>query len=170
MPPQWRNHRVPTGGDTPATRAASSLASPRAMATQTGRRAAGGSTGGRPGDRSFLRVELLDFRRPALVMPHLVEEVLRRPIEFTEYLAHPFRVYLQAHGIRQSASTAGPGDNAHMESFFHSLKAEVIRGCHFATEHEVRAVLRSYIRYYNETRAHSALGYRSPIAFERQAA
>ena len=88
----------------------------------------------------------------------------------SEYLAQPFRVYLQAHGIRQSASTAGPGDNAHMESFFHSLKAEVIRGCHFATEHEVRAVLRSYIRYYNETRAHSALGYRSPIAFERQAA
>ena len=42
----------------------------------------------------------------------------------SEYLAQPFRLYLQAHGIRQSARTAGPGDNAHMESFFHSLKTK----------------------------------------------
>ncbi len=88
----------------------------------------------------------------------------------SEYLAQPFRRHLEAHGIRQSASTAGPGDNAHMESFFHSLKAEAIRECHFTMDRELRTALRSYIRYYNATRAHSALGYRSPIAFERQAA
>ena len=57
-----------------------------------------------------------------------------------------------------------------MKSFFHSLKAEAIPECHFATDRELRTALRSYIRYYNGTRAHSTLGYRSPIAFERQAA
>ena len=57
-----------------------------------------------------------------------------------------------------------------MESFFHSLKAEATRGRHFATDAELRTVLREYIRYYNITRAHSALAYRSPIDFERRAA
>ncbi len=72
--------------------------------------------------------------------------------------------------MRQSACTRGPGDHAHMESFFHSLKAEVIRGCHFATEAELRTVLRDSVRDYNTTRAHSALDHRSPIDFERHAA
>ncbi len=85
-----------------------------------------------------------------------------------EYLAQPLRTLLAAHGVRQSANTAGPGDNAHMESFFHTLKAEVIRGRQFATEVELRAVLARWIRYYTATRAHSALAYRSPIAFEQQ--
>lgn len=87
----------------------------------------------------------------------------------SEYLAEPLRRLLATHGVRQSASTRGPGDNAHMESFFHSLKAEAIRGRHFATDTELRTVLRAYIRYYNTARAHSALAYRSPIDFERRA-
>ena len=36
-----------------------------------------------------------------------------------EFLAQPPRVFLAAHRVRHSANTAGPGDNAHMESFFH---------------------------------------------------
>ncbi len=59
-------------------------------------------------------------------------------------------------------------DNAHMESFFHTLKAEVIRGTAFRTAHELRRVLRAYMRYYNHARLHSGLAYRSPVAFERE--
>ena len=88
----------------------------------------------------------------------------------TEYLARPLRTYLAERGVRQSANASGPGDNAHMESFFHSLKAEAIRGYHFATDLELHRALRTYIRYYNTNRAHSSLGYRSPIDFERRAA
>ncbi len=88
----------------------------------------------------------------------------------TEYLARPLRTFLAARGVRQSANASGPGDNAHMESFFHSLKAEAIRGYHFATDLELHRALRTYIRYYNTNRAHSSLGYRSPIDFERRAA
>ena len=64
----------------------------------------------------------------------------------------------------------GPGDNAHMESFFHSLKAELTRGVVYADEPALRLALHQYLHYYNTTRLHSSLGYRSPLAFEQQTA
>lgn len=71
----------------------------------------------------------------------------------------------------QSMTRGGaPGENAHMESFFHSLKADIIHGRAFHSVAELRAVLRRYIRYYNYRRLHSALGYQSPVDYERQAA
>lgn len=84
----------------------------------------------------------------------------------SEYLAAPFRDRLVAFGIAQSACVSGPGDNAHMESFFHSFKAEVIRGRTFASETALRLTLRHYFRYYNHTRLHSALGFRTPVDYE----
>jgi putative transposase len=57
-----------------------------------------------------------------------------------------------------------------MESFFHSLKAELTRGVVFSTDAALRTALRGYIQYYNGTRVHSAMNYVSPIAFERRAA
>jgi len=78
---------------------------------------------------------------------------------------------LRALGIRQSATRVGtPGDNAHMESFFHSLKAELVHGARFATERRLRLALRRYFRYYNHRRLHSALGYRAPVEYESRAA
>jgi transposase InsO family protein len=88
----------------------------------------------------------------------------------SEYMGTPFCAHVAQLGFLQSASVRGPGDNAHMESFFHSLKVELTRGAVFATEQALRSALCRYIRYYNATRLHSALGYRSPIAFESQAA
>lgn len=88
----------------------------------------------------------------------------------TEYLGAVFRDALAARGIAQSASELGPGDNARMESFFHSLKGEAIRGQQFADVAALRATLRRYFHYYNHARAHSALAYQSPVAFERRVA
>lgn len=88
----------------------------------------------------------------------------------SEYLAAPLRDLLRALGIQQSASVSGPGDNAHMESFFHSFKAEVVRGITFPTETALRQVLRHYFRYYNHTRLHSALGLCSPVDYEARTA
>jgi transposase InsO family protein len=88
----------------------------------------------------------------------------------SEYMGEPFCTHLARLGFLQSASVRGPGDNALMESFFHSLKAELTRGVVFPTEQLLRRALRSYLRYYNAARLHSGLGYRSPIAFECQAA
>ena len=87
----------------------------------------------------------------------------------SEYMGAPFRTLLVQLGVLQSASVRGPGDNAHAESFFHSLKAEVTRGVRYDSQAELRDELMRYVRYYNTVRLHSALGYQSPLAFERQA-
>jgi len=88
----------------------------------------------------------------------------------SEYMGAPFCAQVARLGFRQSASVRGPGDNAHAESFFHSLKAELTRGVTFSTTRTLRTQLTHYIRYYNTTRLHSSLGYLSPVAFERHAA
>jgi transposase InsO family protein len=88
----------------------------------------------------------------------------------TEYMGAAFCAFVARHGLKQSASVRGPSDNARAESFFHSLKAELTRGVVFATETALRRALTQYLRYYNARRLHSALGYRSPLAFERRAA
>ena len=88
----------------------------------------------------------------------------------SEYMGAPFCRAVARLGLLQSASVRGPGDNAHAESFFHSLKAELTRGAHFATDHALHAALAPYIRYYNTVRLHSGLNYQSPLAFEHSVA
>ena len=56
----------------------------------------------------------------------------------SEYGALALRDRLVARGYRQSAARRGPEDNAHMESFFHSLKAELIHETRFATPDALR--------------------------------
>ncbi len=63
-----------------------------------------------------------------------------------------------------------PDENAHMESFFHTLKAEHTHGRVFTTVRERRQALRRYMTYYNHACLHSALGYQSPGDYERAAA
>src|SRR3990172_11199537 len=62
----------------------------------------------------------------------------------SEYAAAAFRDRLVTLGMRQSSARRGPEDNAHMESFFHSLKAEIVHGVRFETEAELRHELRRY--------------------------
>jgi len=89
----------------------------------------------------------------------------------SEYAADRFRDRLRALGIRQSATRVGrPGDNAHVESFFHSLRAELLHGACFTTDPQLRRALRRYVCYYNHNRRHSALQYQSPVAYESLAA
>jgi transposase InsO family protein len=88
-----------------------------------------------------------------------------------EYAAFEYRTRLAALGIVQSMNRPGkPTDNAHMESFFHSLKSDVIHGRHFHTDAELHDTIKRYVAYYNRIRVHSALDYRSPIDFERMRA
>ena len=46
----------------------------------------------------------------------------------SEFQGTPVRIRLATNGVRQSMTRGAPGENAHMESFFHSLKADVIHG------------------------------------------
>jgi transposase InsO family protein len=89
----------------------------------------------------------------------------------SEYGGRRFGDRLKHLGLRQSMTRGGsPGDNAHAESFFHSLKADVVHGVTFPDDRQLRRCVASYIGYYNRTRLHSSLGYRSPVEYERHVA
>ena len=81
-----------------------------------------------------------------------------------QYLAASVQELLDAHGI--VASTNRPAtclDNAVAESFFHTLKTELIYHHHYRTREEARLAIFDYIAtFYNRTRLHSSVGYRSP--------
>lgn len=86
-----------------------------------------------------------------------------------EYAAFDYRDQLAQFGILQSMNRPGKmNDNAHMESFFHSLKAEDLHGRRFDSDRHLRQALQSYIAFYNRQRLHSALCYLAPAAFEKQ--
>ena len=86
-----------------------------------------------------------------------------------EYAADAFRARLGALGFVQSMNRPREvTDNAHMESFFHSMKTDVVHGVSLASQDAVARLLRSYIPYYNRVRLHSGLGYRSPVDYEAQ--
>jgi transposase InsO family protein len=88
-----------------------------------------------------------------------------------EFAAYAFRDHLSKLGVVQSMNRPKQmNDNAHMESFFHSLKSEELAGRRYYTEDELQRAIQSYIPRYNARRLHSALDYRSPIDFERLAA
>ena len=86
-----------------------------------------------------------------------------------EYAAFEYRDELARLGIIQSMNRPGKmNDNAHMESFFHSMKAEDLHGRRFDDDDQLRQVIRGYIAFYNQQRLHSALRYLPPAMFERQ--
>lgn len=86
-----------------------------------------------------------------------------------EYGAGAYRALLSKHGLQPSMNRPGQcTDNAHMESFFHSLKGEWIKGEKYGTVEMLKEAIRKYIvHFYNRTRLHSSLNYCSPNEFER---
>lgn len=88
----------------------------------------------------------------------------------SQYTSANFRAVLKTHGSVHSNSRKGnPYDNAMMESFYRTLKRELVQGFNFDTPEQAQKEIFQYIElYYNNKRMHSALGYLSPAQFERQ--
>jgi putative transposase len=87
----------------------------------------------------------------------------------SQYASDHYQSLLARHGIACSMSGRGDcWDNAPMESFFASLKKELVHDANFATRAEARAAIVEYIEvFYNNQRRHSTLGYVSPAEYER---
>ena len=86
----------------------------------------------------------------------------------SQFASAAYRQLLAQHALLPSMSRAGNCyDNAFIESFWSSLKYELVYHHRFATRAEARTAIFDYIEtFYNRTRLHSSLAYRSPISFE----
>jgi putative transposase len=115
--------------------------------------------------RADLAVEALGMalkhRRPA-------GELLHHSDRGVQYASDAYQSLLAEHGIEPSMSRTGNcWDNAVVESFFSTLKRELIHHESYASHAEARRSLFEYIEvFYNRRRRHSTLGYRSPAEFE----
>lgn len=87
-----------------------------------------------------------------------------------QYACDGYRALLDAHAITASMSRVGNcWDNAVAESFFATLKTELVAEADWATRDEARSAIFRYIEiWYNRRRRHSSLGYVSPLEFEQQ--
>lgn len=85
----------------------------------------------------------------------------------SQYASHDFRRLLEKYGVIQSMSGKGNCyDNAVTESFFHTLKTELVYFELYRTRSEARQSIFEYIEiFYNRIRRHSFLGYVSPVDF-----
>jgi putative transposase len=88
----------------------------------------------------------------------------------SQYCSEVVTVTLSDHRIKQSMSGKGNCyDNAVVESFFHSLKTELIQFRNYQSRAEARSDIFEYIEiFYNRVRRHSTLGYLSPLDYENK--
>lgn len=96
------------------------------------------------------------------------EGVLVHSDRGSQYCSNEYQQLLADHKLVCSMSRKGNcWDNAVAESFFHTLKVEVIRDERFQTREQLKQTIFEYIEVdYNRTRRHSAIGHISPMAFE----
>lgn len=96
------------------------------------------------------------------------EGLLHHSDRGSQYASADYQNLLKSHGIACSMSRKGNcWDNAVMESFFGSLKKELIHHRRYETRNQAQLEVFEYIEvFYNRQRIHSSLGYRSPDEFE----
>ena len=104
----------------------------------------------------------LTLRRPAAGLLHHSDQG-------TVYLGGIYQGLLARHGCRVSCSRRGDcWDNAVMESFFATLKTELVQDAQWRTRAQAMIELAAYLDgWYNYERRHSTLGYLSPVDYER---
>jgi transposase InsO family protein len=111
-----------------------------------------------------------------LVLTALNQALLRHPVKKGlvfhadrggQYRGHQMELLLSCHGIHLSLGRRGDCyDNAAMESFFSTLKSELVNRIEFETEMEARRRIYDYIEvYYNRQRRHTTLNYQTPVDY-----
>lgn len=117
-----------------------------------------------------------DLAIRALKMAVALRQPLKGCIHHTDrgsqYCSHDYQKLLRQHGFRVSMSGKGNCyDNSAVETFFKTIKAELIWRRSWHTRRDAEMAIFQYINgFYNPRRRHSALGWKSPVAFERKVA
>lgn len=119
------------------------------------------------------------LERPLVIDALIMAQRRRKPAEGmlhhsdrgSQYASHEYRTDLRMYGMTPSMSRKGDcWDNAPVESFFGTLKTELVHHRKYRTREEARRDIFEYIEvFYNRERLHSSLGYLSPTDFEAAA-
>ena len=122
------------------------------------------------GDRLHRRLAIAALQT-ALAMRRPPEGLIHHSDRGSQYCSIDYQAVLRSHGIRISMSGRGNCyDNAMVETFFKTLKSELVWRTTFFTRAEAERDIARYIDgFYNPVRRHSALDYLSPAQFEKQA-
>ena len=122
------------------------------------------------GDRLHRDLALAALRK-ALTMRRPREGLIHHSDRGSQYCSIDYQAELRRHGIRISMSGKGNCyDNAMVETFFKTLKSELVWRTVFSTRNEAERAIARYIDgFYNPVRRHSALDYLSPTQFEKLA-
>ena len=120
---------------------------------------------------SMGRCLVVDALKTALCPRRPAPGLLHHSDRGSQYASGAFQRALETAGIGCSMSGRGNcWDNAPVESFFGTLKQELVNRRRFATREAARREVFEYIEvWYNRQRRHSSLGYVSPVEFERRA-
>jgi len=167
MPPASRNHRDPSGEDTPAAIAARSLDNPVAIAIQNSLRCSRREARGRPGDRNgFLPARFEHLFRLLITTPS--DWALRRPIESTQYVSIKYTERLAEAGLEPSVGSVGDSyDNALAETINGLYKAEVIwRKGPWRSLDDVEYATLEWVDWYNNRRLLEPIGNIPPAEAE----
>lgn len=115
--------------------------------------------------QAVLCIEALE---KALAVRHFPRGVIHHSDRGVQYCCKEYTALLEKHHMRGSMARKGnPYDNAKAESFWKTLKYEQVYREDYQTMHQARVDIAAFIeKIYNQHRLHSALGYRSPAAFE----
>ena len=169
MPPAFRNNLLPTGCDSPAASAASSLLCPEAIAFQNLFCSSRPAADGRPGDGNGARPDRTERRLKTFIATSNFL-VLRRPLESAQYVSIKYTERLAEAGVESSVGSVGDSyDNALAETINGLYKAEVIhrRGPWRSFEAVEFATL-EWVDWFNNRRLLEPIGNIPPAEAEQR--